>query len=106
MRELMSENEKKFIMVLSTFAMWFLVGLSFKIMFDSGMIERGIDKILSNYYSMIMVMQAILGTLIMGLGYTTYISVKQNNACKKAQELVKREEEREKNETKREYIVE
>ncbi|MBE5822125.1 MAG: hypothetical protein E7311_06045 [Clostridiales bacterium] len=98
---LMSKEEKKFISVMATAVIWILLFVSFKVGLDSGMIENAVNRILSSYYLMTMVIQTILATLIMGLGLTSYVAVKQNKAMEKAKQF-----EKEEIEEKREYIVE
>lgn len=99
---LMSKEEKKFISVMATAIIWILLFVSFKVALDSGMVESAVNRILSSYYLMTMVIQTILATLIMALGLTSYVAVKQNKAFEKAKKIEKMNDVEEKSE----YIVE
>ena len=93
MKVLMSDEEKSFVMVLCTLAIWILVGISARVAFVSGIIESGVQRILSSSFLMTMVIEAILATIIMALGVVSYYSVKQNNAYRKAQNIIKNDTE-------------
>lgn len=98
----MTKEEKKLVSVMATIVIWILLFVSIKVAIDSGMLESTVNMILSSYFLTTMVIQCILATLIMGIGLTSYVAVKQNKAYAKAKEIEKMNDIEEKSE----YIVE
>ena len=99
----MNESEKKLVTVLCATATWILLGIAYFTASTSGLIGSSLNVILSSPILSLMVVEILVAGVVMALGITSYVSIKQNNAYKKAKAMVANETEEK---IEKEYIVE